>query len=135
MNSLSPDTEAVLGFLDEAIEGGLRKRSDVGILLELGAQTNQPELFNTIVTSGTAVWKVYTLLRRTKPGAEGYKLLEQEFGQQLNDLRENLATMVSTASNDVLNRFDDIYFGLTQGVIRNLVDLGHDLARIKDLQR
>jgi hypothetical protein len=131
---LSDDTEAVLSHLDTITEGGLRKRSDIGLLLELGASTGNYELFNSIVRYGTGLWKVYGTLRRLSPGAEGYIQMESELGQQLNGLREKLASMIETADDATLKRFDDIYFGMTQGVIRNLVDLGHDLARIKSLQ-
>lgn len=132
---LSPDTESVLAVLDESVEGGLRKRSDVGVLLEAGAVSNRPELFNDIVMAGTAVWKVYGTLRRLKPGDEGFRLLEEEFGRQMNLLREHMAEMMEVVPDETLQRFDEVYFGLTQGVMRNLVDLGHDLAKIKGLQR
>lgn len=132
---LSPDTESVLAFLDEAVEGGLRKRNDVGVLLELGATHGEADLINTITTTGTGLWRVYRTLRRVQPGSDGYAQLEQEFGLQLNALRTHLAKLVEHADDATLQRFDEIYFGMTQGVIRNLVDLGHDLARIKDLQR
>lgn len=132
---LSADTEAVLTHLSEMVEGGLRKRNDVGVLLETGAASNQPDLFNNIVTTGTGVWKVYGVLRHKKPGDTGYRQLEEEFALQLNTLRELMATLLEPVPDDVLKRFDDVYFGLTQGVMRNLVDLSHDLARIKDLQR
>ncbi len=133
--TLSPDTESVLSFLDENVEGGLRKRNDVGVLLELGATHGESDLFNTITLTGTGLWKVYRTLRRVDAGAEGYKQLEQEFGNQLNDLRTHMAALSEHADDETLKRFDEIYFGMTQGVIRNLVDLAHDLARIKDLQR
>lgn len=132
---LSADTLSVLDFLHDAVEGGLRKRNDVGVLLEIGAITGEADLFNSITTTGTALWKVYSTLRRITPGAEGYRLMEQEFGLQLNALREQLAQIMQHADDETLKRFDDIYFGMSQGVIRNLVDLGHDLSRIKDLQR
>lgn len=132
---LSPDTEAVLAVLDETIEGGLRKRQDIGVLLEAGAVTNQSTLFNEIVTAGTAVWKVYGTLRKLKPGDEGFRLIEEEFGRQMNLLREHMASMMEPVPDETLKRFDEVYFGFTQGVMRNLVDLGHDLAKIKGLQR
>ncbi len=131
---LSSDTESVLGYLDQAVEGGLRKRSDIGVLLELGATYNQPDLFNQLVTSGTAVWKVHKTLRRVRPGDQGHKLLEEEFGRQLNAMREHMASLVTNAPDHVLDRFDEIYFGLTQGVIKNLVDLGHDFDALKSLR-
>lgn len=132
---LSADTEAVLTYLDDAIEGGLRKRNDVGTILELAASRNLSDLINDMMRTGTALWKVYRTLRRLQPGAEGYQQMEQEFGLQLNELRTHLATVVEHADDATLQRFDDVYFGMTHGVIRNLVDLGHDLSHIRDLQR
>lgn len=132
---ISEDTLAVINYLHEAIEGGLRKRNDVAVVLELAAASDDAETFNSVTRLGTGAWKVYSTLRRVKPGDEGYRLLEEEFARQVNDLRENLAVLVNTADDETLKRFDEIYFGMTQGVLRNLVDLSHDLSKIKDLQR
>ena len=131
---LSEDTLSVLEFLDSSIEGGLRKRNDIGTILELGATHNHADLFNEISRSGTATWKVYSTLRRLQQGDQGFRQLEEEFALQMNALREHLATLMHNADDETLKRFDDIYFGMTQGVIKNIVDLGHDLAKIKALQ-
>lgn len=132
---LSDDTRAVIEYLEVSIEGGLRKRNDVATILELGATLGDADLFNQISRTGTATWKVYSTLRRVQPGDEGFRQLEEEFALQMNALREHLATLVNNADDDTLRRFDDVYFGMTQGVIRNIVDLSHDLAKIKSLQR
>ncbi len=131
---LSPDTLAVLDYLNTAVEGGLRKKNDIGTLLELGASHDEHELFNTLTQTGKGLWNVYGILRRTTPGSEGYTVLEREFGTLLNDIREQLATLVNHLDDEALKRYDDVYFGMTQGVVRNLVDLAHDLAKVKDLQ-
>ncbi len=131
---LSPDTESVIDYLDASIEGGLRKRNDVGTLLELGAMHNEPTLVNTIIRTGTAVWKLYSTLRRVSVGSEGYRGLEEEFAAQMNQLREQLASLTKHASDETLSRFDDVYFGMTSGVIRNIVDLGHDMNAIAALR-
>ena len=129
---LSSETEAVINFLNDSVEGGLRKRNDVAIILELAMRADNAETFNAITLTGTGAWKVYGTLR---PGEEGYRLLEGEFARQLNSLREHIAQLMPDASDETLRRFDDVYFGMSQGVMRNLVDLSHDLAKIKDLQR
>lgn len=131
----SQDTEAVLRFLD-SIEGvTFRKGIDLGYLLESGAITGRADIFNDIVHTGTAVWKIYSTLRRLTSGAEGYNNLEREFGLMINKLREEMATLIDGIEDDETNdRFENIYFGMTQGVIRNLVDLSHDLSHIKRLQ-
>lgn len=131
---LSPDTRAVLDYLDSAIEGGLRKKNDIGTLLELGAANDEHELFNTLTRTGKGLWNVYGTLRRVTPGSEGYTTLEHEFGTLLNDMREQIATLVNHLDDEGLKRYDEVYFGMTQGVVRNLVDLAHDLAKVKDLQ-
>ena len=131
---LSDDTRAVVEFLEASIEGGLRKQNDVATILELGATLGDADLFNQISRTGTATWKVYSTLRRVQPGDEGFRLLEEEFAIQMNGLREHLATLVNNADDETLRRFDEVYFGMTQGVIRNIVDLSHDLAKIKALQ-
>lgn len=135
MMELSDDTQAALDYLDGAIEGGLRKRNDIGTILELGATYGVAEDFIEITRTGTATWKVYSTLRRLQQGAEGFRQLEEEFARQMNALREQLATLMQNADDETLKRFDEIYFGMTQGVIRNIVDLGHDLAKIKALQK
>jgi hypothetical protein len=131
---LSDDTRAVIEFLEASIEGGLRKQNDVATILELGATLGDADLFNQISRTGTATWKVYSTLRRVQPGDEGFRQLEEEFAIQMNGLREHLATLVNNADDETLRRFDEVYFGMTQGVIRNIVDLSHDLAKIKALQ-
>lgn len=131
---LSDDTRAVIEFLEASIEGGLRKQNDIATILELGATLGDADLFNQISRTGTATWKVYSTLRRVQPGDEGFRQLEEEFAIQMNGLREHLATLVNNADDETLRRFDDVYFGMTQGVIRNIVDLSHDLAKIKALQ-
>jgi hypothetical protein len=113
----------------------LRKRNDVGVVLELAAASDDADTFNNVTRLGTGAWKVYSTLRRVRPGDEGYRLLEEEFARQINELREQLAVLMNAADDETLQRFDDIYFGMTQGVLRNLVDLSHDLSKIKDLQR
>lgn len=132
---LSDDTRAVLDYLNDLVEGGLRKRNDVGTILELGASFNEPDLVNDLIRTGTAVWKVYSTLRRLSQGDQGFRQLEEEFALQMNTLREQLASLARHADDDTLKRFDDVYFGRTQGVIRNIVDLGHDLARINEARR
>lgn len=132
---LRDDTRAVLEHLEATVEGGLRKLDDVGVLLELCAQQDNAELFNDTTRIGTGLWKVYKTIRRIQSGTEGYAELEREFGRLINEFRECLAKIMEHSDDESLKRFDTVYFGMTQGVMRNLVDLAHDLSCIKDLQR
>lgn len=131
---ISDDTRNVVAAMEEHSKGGLRKRNDIEVLLELAVSNNEVDLIMRVTRSGVALWKVYGTLRRLQPGAEGYALLEREFALQMNDLRTHLGQIMGHADDVTLKRFDDIYFGMTQGVILNLVDLGHDLSALKAIQ-
>lgn len=132
---LSDDTLHVIAVLEESAEGGLRKANDMAVILEIAATFDEVDLTMQLTRTGTGMWKVYSTLRRLQQGAEGYAHLEREFATQMNGLREQLAQLMRHADDETLRRFDDMYFGMTQGVIRNLVDLSHDLARLKALQQ
>lgn len=132
---LSDDTLHVIAVLEESAEGGLRKANDMAVILEIAATFDEVDLTMQLTRTGTGMWKVYSTLRRLQQGAEGYGHLEREFATQMNGLREQLAQLMRHADDETLRRFDDMYFGMTQGVIRNLVDLSHDLARLKALQQ
>ena len=132
---ISADTEHVVAVLDEQAEGGLRKKNDMAIILELAASHDEADLAMHIIRTGTGLWKVYGTLRRLQPGPEGYPQPQREFSPQKKQLPEYMADLMRHADDESLKRFDDIYFGMTTGVIRNLVDLGHDLAKLKALQQ
>jgi hypothetical protein len=132
--NLSPDTEAVLQHLDGITNNNLRKRNDLGTILEIGAENDAFELVNTIIFSGAALWKLFNTLKKAEPGSEGYKTLEKEFANVLNDLRAQLAEIAGMADEETIKRFENVYFGMNQGVIRNLTDLAHDLGALKSVQ-
>ncbi|MES2766150.1 MAG: hypothetical protein V4642_09795 [Bacteroidota bacterium] len=132
--NFSPDTEAVLQHLDGKTNNNLRKRNDLGTILETGAENDAFELVNSIIFTGAALWKLFNTLKKTGPDAEGYKTLEKEFANVLNDLRAQLAEIAGLFDEQLLKRFEDIYFGMNQGVIRNVTDLAHDLGALKSVQ-
>lgn len=132
--TLSPDTELALQMLEEKSTSGLRKRNDLGTLLECGATSGSFEKVNEAVFLGAAVWNLYSALRKSEKGADGFSLLEREFAEHMNKLRETVASLISEVDEPTFKRFEDIYFGMTSGVIKNVVDLGHDLAVLKNMQ-
>jgi len=80
----------------------MRKHKDVGTILELAATYGHADLFNELVRTGTATWKVYSTLKRLNKGDEGFRQLEEEFSLQMNLLREQLATLNTNADDETL---------------------------------
>ncbi len=131
---LSSDTLTFLEYLDTFSENNLRKRGDVGTIFECGASYDSGELVSKLIMNGTFVWKIFSKLRKMTSDDEGYQHLEQEFAKSVNEMRTFLVELLTPVDDKTYARFEDIYFGMTQGVIRNIVDLAHDLSIVKKVQ-
>jgi hypothetical protein len=130
----SEQTEAVLQYFDHYTGHNVRKRSDIGAVLESASMLDAAAEFNKLVFLGKIVWNLYNALRKAQSGQEGYQHVEREFASGMQDFREELLFFVAKMPDDVQKRFTEIYLGVGQGTMRNLVDLAHDFARFKDLQ-
>lgn len=131
---LSSDTENVLDFLDASSEHGLRKRNDLGVLFELSAESGAVEEMNGLLFHGTRLYNLYHTLRRAGAGAEGYDRLQKEFTDAVEQVRDLIARTLVNADREQVERFETTYYGMTQGSLRNLVDLAHDLGIAKHVQ-
>lgn len=131
----SEQTEAVLQYFDHYTGHNVRKRNDIGIILETASTLDAANEFNNLVFSGKVVWNLYNTLRKAQSGQEGYQQVEHEFASHVQVLREELLFFVAQMNVDSAQRFTEVYLGTGQGTMRNLVDFAHDLARFKDLQQ
>lgn len=132
--TISTDTENVLNFLNDAAGHGLRKRNDLAVLLELAAEHDAFEEMNALAFNGSHLFNLYTTLRKAAPGSQGYPNLEREFATAVETLRDLLARVLLEAEEEDVERFNSQYYALTQGSLRNLVDLAHDLGVLKAVQ-
>jgi hypothetical protein len=106
----------------------------MGTLLELAAAGGDHEEMNGLIFHGRHLHNLYTTLRKSSPGAEGYRTLEREFASAVETLREKLANVLVGAEPEQVERFNTHYYAATQGSIRNLLDLAHDLGVLKGVQ-
>ncbi len=134
MHTFSTDIEAFLSHLDQR-GGGLRKRSDIGLLFEHAAEAGEADIINRLVFNGKIIWSTYGLLRKTTEQTDGYANLEREFMQAVNDVRILIHEFTASWNEEHRLRFEETYLGMNQGTIRNIVDLAHDFAEIKHLQQ
>jgi len=132
--AFSSDIENVLNYLDQVSGEGLRKRNDLGTLLDLAADSGQDEAINDVIFRGRHLHNLYRTLRKTSPGAEGFASLEREFTSAVEALREVLAVVLIDADQEQVERFESQYYAVTQGSLRNLIDLAHDLGVLKSVQ-
>ncbi len=131
---ISEDTQAVVEYLDQYCQNNLRKKNDISTILELAAQQLNAELVVDLSFHGSAMWKVFGVMRKSTPGSEGFALLEEEFANAMNSIRTHLLAVSQSADDEVKQRFHEVYLDVHAGAIRNLCDLAHDLAQFKELQ-
>lgn len=132
---LSEQTQSALAYFDEYSGFNLRKKNDIGEILEIASVVGAAEEFNALVFAGKIVWNLYSTLRKITSEQDGYRNVEHEFAEAVQTMRERLAFFALESDDDALKqRFEEVYLGVSQGTMRNLVDIAHDLARFKDLQ-
>ncbi len=131
---ISEDTENVLQALDSYTDGNVRKRNDIGIILEACAAYAEHALAIDIVFYGTALWNVFNSLKKAQPDDEVYIKLESQLKEMAEELKSLLSQISGLAGDDTAGRFDGIYLQASQGAFLNLLDLAHDLAKFKSLQ-
>ncbi len=132
--TLSEETINVLDYLEQNAPQGLRKRSDLGLLLELAMRREAHEEMNDLTFNGRHLYGVYNTLRREGAGGEGYRKLEEEFSAAVERLRELMARLMADAEQEQVERFNRVYYAATHGSLRNVVDLAHDLGVMKGVQ-
>lgn len=132
--TFSDDTNNVLDYLEGMSTEGLRKRNDVGFMLETAAELEADQVINDLAFHGSHFYSLYGMLRRSAGSAEGFAQLEREFHTGAETLRELIAGLLVGADEEHVERFNVTYYQMSQGSLRNLVDLAHDLTVLKGVQ-
>ncbi len=132
---ISEDTIAVIEYLNEFSEGTLRKKNDLEAIFEICASHNGADTLNRLVFTGKSIWNISNKLRKINPNIDGIELLHKEMERACNELISYLKEVTEFGDDDLIQRFNDVYFQLTRGAIKNIIDLSHDLAKFKELQQ
>lgn len=131
---ISKDTIEVLNFLDYISDNSLRKRADIGVILEIGASAGDYDNVNNIILYGTSLWTLYQTVKKHQANPSASDLLVVEMNKSADTLIDGLKKISVNSSDPELTRFDEVYFSASEGSFRNLVDLAHDLNILKKLQ-
>ncbi len=131
---ISKDTSEVIKFLDEVTGRSLRKAGDLAIILETGACYGMDELVNDIIFTGSAIWNISVSLKRASHGSDDIKPLENEIFNSVNELRSYFIELLLYTDEETNKRFREIYLIDSFGAMKNIIDLSHDLAELKNVQ-
>lgn len=130
---VSNDTKKILEFLDYTSGKTLRKRNDLGTILEILAKNNQPDIANQIIFYGSGLWNSSSLLKKNK--MLNSKRLEDETNNLFNALKELIRYTIELSSEAMIRkRFKEVYLNENLGCKLNLLDLAYDLNELKKVQ-
>ncbi len=132
--AFSEDIQSILEALNEKSGHTLRKENDLGMLLESVANKLDHDLLNRLIFAGKSLWKISETLRRTGTSTDNTENLEKELLRHIEDLRTYIFQVMQDNQGAPMSRFTVTYLEASQGCIRNLIDLSHDLTVLKDLQ-
>ena len=133
MKQLSPDIEVFLSHIESA-GISLRKKTDIGLIFDYAALHNNFDQINDLIFTGKIVWNTYSALKKRNQSDEGYDLLEKQFMESVHTLRNSICQQSIGYTKEEQSRIEEIYLTMSQGTLRNIVDLAHDLSEIKNLQ-
>lgn len=130
---ISKDTNEVLEFLDYTSGGTLRKRNDLGVILEILAQNNLPEIANEMIFYASALWGSYRILKSNTD--QDTSNLRKEIENLFQKMIEYISQIVQLLpDDDLFDRFSRIYLQNSAGSRLNIIDLCYDLNELKKVQ-
>ncbi len=131
---LSSDTKEILSFLDYVTGNSLRKRRDLGIILEVLASENKINLANELLFYGSALWNTFRISKRISLSNSELEKIESEIPNLFKTLAEILSEIYTFLPQNEQGRFDKVYLQPTRGCQLNIVDLCYDLNELKKIQ-
>ena len=128
----SSSTVSLLAALDTASRGQLKRRDDLGILLDLGASPDQSATLVDLAFHSKFLTRTFGIMQRIGREGNGYDRLESEFAVNMEVARGHLRSLLSGAPDTIRDRLSSSYLALTPGGLSNLMALLGDLAWYKN---
>ncbi len=130
---ISEDTKKVIEFLNEFSQDTLRKKKDLGIILEVLASENNYTIANEIIFYGSALWSSYRIVK-DQSIREQSQNIAKEIDNLFDKLENYLDEIAAKLPQEDKNRFENVYLARTDGSRLNIIDLCYDLHTFKKLQ-
>jgi hypothetical protein len=129
---LGPSTLELLRALDAMSGGRLRRKEDVGTLVELANRYQMSTTLEELVFEAKFISKSHGMMTRVGRDGEGYERLSKEFTGSIHRAIALTRTLVQVAPEDVRSHFDARYFPITTGGLEEFLLLADDLRWYKN---
>jgi len=128
----SEATHAVLAELDALSSRRLRRRDDLGALLELAEQAAQQPALEELSFHAKFISRSYRIMKRIGRDGEGYDRLNSEFLNALERCRSLMRGVLGGAPRPIRDRMESSYLELSPSSIEALLALADDLSWYKN---
>lgn len=125
-------TLSLLAALDTASRGQLKRRDDLGLVLDLGASPEQSAALDDLAFRSKFLTRTFGIMRRIGREGNGYERLESEFAANMDVVRSHLRSLFAGAPDDVRERLSSSYLAMTPAGLSDLMALLGDLAWYKN---
>ncbi|HTR99204.1 MAG TPA: hypothetical protein VML00_05585 [Bacteroidota bacterium] len=129
---LSKATSDLLLELDTLSGGSIKRRADLGILLECGRDGPGRKALDELSFFAKFLHRTHGIMARIGRDGEGFDRLLKEFTDASAKTTALLAQLLSGAPDDERRRLTATYLAMTPGALDNLLALCRDLSWYKN---
>lgn len=142
---ISQDTLNVVEFLNSIIVGGLRKKNDITAIFELSASYSNADILNDLILNATALSYLEKKLKNFQ-NSDKVILSSNHAENIINNIKKEVIALTEefcqrlkelidlSENSELIERFEKIYFSMSEGALLNILDLAYDLTNFKELQ-
>ncbi len=131
---LSPPVFAFLGVLDRMSHEAIKRRNDLGVLLEAAYRSGRRKDLTALAFTGKFCVRSLAIMRRIGVGGDGYERLAAEFGRNADGARQLLALLLEAAPEESRAALAGRYLSLDAAGLDELLTLLADLSWVKNWQ-
>lgn len=129
---LNSATVSLLSELDAFSGGKIKRRPDLGMLLECGRSGQDRDILDELGFYSKFLHRTYGIMTRIGPAGEGYERLAREFSGAVDKTRALMTSLAAKSPGHEREGFTATYLVMTQESLDNLLALCHDLSWYKN---
>lgn len=129
---ISPVTARILTTLDTLSAHTLKRRDDLGELLELAAQNDAQDELDRLGFTAKFLTKTHGIMQRIGRNGQGYDQLAKEFSSNMEKACHLIRSLTVPAPAGLREQFHSTYLSLTAESFQHLLSLLHDLGWYKN---
>ncbi len=132
MHSVSARTIEILEAVEQSTQHRFQYREEIVQIVELASRSKREEVFEDILFFSKFIWNSYNVMKRIGTENDGYPKLAEEFRTSIEKMTTLLKTLVKDGPEELKENMKIAFFSISHDSMDNLLELSHDLSRMKN---